>query len=182
VSHGDGHGPAIDLEDVEAFASAALTGADPAAAPARMERARGTRRILEREHPGPVDDTTLAAALLRDVLESCDVHPTVLLERYGRQVQEVVTLLSWRLRALGIEREPRVYWPGIRQGPEAVRKVAGAERLRALREVAAREEGHRGPPDDLVGETREKVVPILRDAGETWLVERLESLLERGEG
>jgi len=182
VSHGNGPGPAIDLEDVEAFASTAHDAADPAAAPARMERAREIRRILEREHPDPADDTTLAVALLRDVLATCDVHPTVLLERYGREVQEAVTLLSWRLRALDIEREPRVYWPGIRQGPKAVRRVAGAERLRTLRQATSQDGERRSPPEELVEETREALVPILRDAGETWLVERLESLLERHEG
>lgn len=181
MSHGDGHGPAIDLEDVEAFATAAHAEADAAGGAARMERAREIRRILEREHPGPVDDTTLAVALLRDVLETCEVHPTILLERFGREVQEAVTLLSRRLRALDIEREPRVYWPGIRQGPKAVRRVAGAERLRALREAVTRNGERRSPPKELVEEMRE-MLPILRDTGETWLAERLESLLEHHEG
>ena len=111
------------------------------------------------------------------MLEDCDVHPTILLERWGKEVQEGVTLLSWRLRALGIERPPAVYWSGIRRGPRAVRLVKSADRIHNIRETIER------PREELrdkyLTETSRELLPILRDAGETWMVERLEKLVER---
>lgn len=176
MSKSDGAGPALDLEDVDAFVRTAYEQAAPDEAAARLDRARATRSILEDELPEPVDDTALAGALLQRVLETCEIHPSILLERYGREVQETVTLVSRRLRALDVERDPRIYWSGIERGPRAVRLVVGADRIRALGETLDRDET---PPADLLDETRERLLPVLREGGESWLVERIESLLER---
>lgn len=173
MSDGDGSGPEIDLEEVDAFADAAHAGQERASGAAYIDHPRAVRAILEDEYPEPVEDRTLAIALLHDVLEDCLVHPTILLERFGREVQEGVTLLSWSIRALDIDRDARVYWSGIRRGPRAVRLVKAADRLHNLRETIANEHPRLRrkylEEDDLV--------PILREAGETWFVERLEEAL-----
>src|SRR5688572_28196694 len=98
---GDGAGRELDLEEVDAFAEGAHEGQVRASGEPYVTHPRAVRAILEDEFPEPVDDVTLAIALLHDVLEDCDVHPTILLERWGKEVQEGVTLLSWNLRALG---------------------------------------------------------------------------------
>jgi (p)ppGpp synthase/HD superfamily hydrolase len=174
---GDGAGHELDLEEVDAFAEAAHQGQERRPGVPYVDHVRAVRKILEEEFPGPVDDGTLAIALLHDVLEDCDVHPTILLERWGKDVQEGVTLLSWRLRALGIERSPAVYWSGIRRGPRAVRLVKSADRIDNIRETLTH------PRDDLrqkyAVETSRELLPILRDAGETWMVDRLEELVQR---
>ncbi len=174
---GDGAGREVDLEEVDAFAEAAHQGQERRPGAPYVDHVRAVRRILAEEFPEPVDDVTLAIALLHDVLEDCDVHPTILLERWGKEVQEGVTLLSWKLRALGIERPPAVYWSGIRRGPRSVRLVKAADRIHNIRETLQH------PRDDLrqryVTETSRELLPILRDAGEAWMVERLEELVER---
>ncbi len=174
---GNGAGRELDLEEVDAFAEAAHEGQERRPGIPYVEHVRAVRRILEEELPEPVDDVTLAIALLHDVLEDCDVHPTILLERWGKEVQEGVTLLSWRLRALAVERSPDVYWSGIRRGPRAVRLVKSADRIHNLRETIEH------PRPDLreryATETSRELLPILRAAGETWMVERLEELVER---
>jgi (p)ppGpp synthase/HD superfamily hydrolase len=175
--HGDGAGRELDLEEVDAFAEAAHRGRERRPGTPYVEHVRAVRGILEKELPEPVDDVTLAIALLHDVLEDCDVHPTILLERWGKEVQEGVTLLSRRLRALGIERSPDVYWSGIRRGPRAVRLVKSADRIHNMRETI--EHPRPGLRDRYVAETSRELLPILRDAGETWMVERLEELIER---
>lgn len=174
MTQGDGAGPGIDLVEADAFAEAAHRGQTRAGGEPYVEHARAVRRILEEEFPEPVDDATLAIALLHDVLEDCDVHPTVLLERFGREIQEGVTLLSRNIRTLGLERGPRIYWSGIRRGPRSVRLVKAADRLHNVRAP--------DPGDELrekyLRETSEELVPILRDAGEEWFVERLEEGLD----
>lgn len=177
MSKSDGTGSGLDLEDVDAFVQTAFEQADPVRTAERVARARATRAILEDELPESVDDTTLACALLQRVLETCDLHPTILLERYGRGVQEAVTLVSRRLRALDVERDPRIYWSGIARGPRAVRLVVGADRVRALREGLETDGAPFGA--DVIDETRERLLPVLRDAGETWLADRIEALLDR---
>jgi (p)ppGpp synthase/HD superfamily hydrolase len=174
---GDGAGRELDLEEVDAFAEAAHQGQERAPGVPFVDHVRAVRKILEEEFPEPVDDVTLAIALLHDVLEDCDVHPTILLERWGKEVQEGVTLLSWRLRALGIERPPAVYWSGIRRGPRSVRLVKSADRIHNMRETLER------PREDLkrkyLSETSAHLLPILRDSGEGWMAGRLEELLAR---
>jgi guanosine-3',5'-bis(diphosphate) 3'-pyrophosphohydrolase len=172
VSDENGDGSAIDLEEVDAFAEAAHEGQFRASGEPYIAHPRAVRAILEEEFPEAVDDGTLAIALLHDVLEDCDVHPTILLERYGREVQEGVTLLSWNLKALAIDREPRIYWSGIRKGPRAVRLVKAADRLHNIRDAL---EG-RNPRmwSKYLDETPKHLLPILREAGETWFAERLE--------
>jgi GTP pyrophosphokinase len=172
---GNGADRELDLEEVDAFAEAAHQGQERAAGVPFVNHVRAVRRILEEEFPEPVDDETLAVALLHDVLEDCDVHPTILLERYGRGVQEGVTLLSWNLRALDLDRDERIYWSGIRRGPRAVRLVKAADRLHNLRETIAT--GHEGMRRKYAEETPEHLLPILREAGETWFVERIEAAL-----
>lgn len=174
---GDGAGRELDLEEVDAFAEAAHQGQERAPGVPFVEHVRAVRKILEEEFPEPVDDVTLAIALLHDVLEDCDVHPTILLERWGKEVQEGVTLLSWRLRALGIERPPAVYWSGIRRGARAVRLVKSADRIHNMRETI--QHPHAALREKYLTETSRDLLPILRDAGETWMVERLEELLEK---
>lgn len=182
MSHTDGAGPDIDLAEVDAFAEAAHAGQTRASGEPYIEHPRAVRAILEDEFPEAVDDATLAIALLHDVLEDCDVHPGTLHERWGRVVQEGVTLLSWSIRALDVEREPRIYWSGIRRGPRAVRLVKAADRLHNLRDTIA----HRRPDlrERYLEETPAELLPILRDAGETWFVERLDEALDalRAEG
>lgn len=176
MSLSDGAGPEIDLEEVDAFAEAAHEGQTRASGEPYILHPRAVRSILENEFPEPVADATLAIALLHDVLEDCDVHPTILLERWGREVQEGVTLLSWTIRALDIEREPRIYWSGIRRGPRAVRLVKAADRLHNLRETI--EDRNAPLREKYVEETPADLLPVLRDTGEGWFVERIEGALE----
>jgi (p)ppGpp synthase/HD superfamily hydrolase len=176
---GNGSGPTLDLEEVDTFAEAAHEGQTRASGEPYINHPRAVRAILEEEFPDPVDDITLAIALLHDVLEDCDVHPTLLLERYGRDVQEGVTLLSTNILTLGLERNERVYWSGIEKGPRRVRLVKAADRIHNLRECLA------GGPERLRrryrDETPRRLMPILERAGETWFVERLSGLLEQTE-
>lgn len=165
----------IDLEEVDAFAEAAHAGQTRFSGEPYVEHPRAVRAILEDELPEPVDDLTLAIALLHDVLEDCDVHPTIVKERYGTAVQEGVTLLSWNIQALDIDRDARVYWSGIQRGPRAVRLVKAADRIHNMRESIAA--GDRGMMRRYAEETERDLLPILRAAGEAWLVERLEALV-----
>ena len=174
---GDGAGQEIDLEEVDAFAEAAHEGQKRLSGEPYIVHPRAVRAILEEEFSDHVDDVTLAIALLHDVLEDCDVHPTILLERWGKDVQEGVTLLSWKLRALGIERAPRVYWSGIRRGPRPVRLVKAADRIHNIREAIASRNA--GLQEKYLAETERELLPILRDAGETWMADRLAGLLVR---
>ena len=174
---GDGAGREIDLEEVDAFAEAAHSGQTRFSGLPYITHPRALRAILEDEFPEDVDDVTLAIALLHDVLEDCEVHPTILLERWGREVQEGVTLLSWTIRVLGIEREPRIYWSGIRRGPRSVRLVKAADRIHNIRDALV------GPQPGLgeryVRETRTELLPILSEAGESWMIATLEDLVAR---
>ena len=175
MSEGNGAGPQIDLEEVDAFAEAAHAGQVRSSGEPYVLHLRAVRAILEEEFPENVDDETLAIALLHDVLEDCDLHPSILLERYGRGIQEGVTLLSWQIKALRIDRDARIYWSGIRRGPRAVRLVKAADRLHNLRAtVESREPRMRAKYQR---ETPEHLLPILREAGESWFVERIEELL-----
>ena len=169
--------PGIDLEEVDAFAEAAHVGQTRFSGAPYIEHPRAVRAILEDEHPDEMDDVTLAVALLHDVLEDCDVHPTIVKERYGTEVQEGMTLLSWNIKALGIDRDARVYWSGIRRGPRHVRLVKGADRIHNLREAVSQDD--RKMLRRYLEETEQELLPILRDAGEDWLVERLEDLLRQ---
>lgn len=182
MAAGNGTRPEIDLEEVDAFAEAAHAGQTRAGGEPYISHLRAVRAILEEEFPEPVDEVVLAVALLHDVLEDCDVHPSVLLERYGRDVQEAVTLLSWRLAALDIDRSADIYWSGIRRGPRAVRLVKAADRLHNIRQtIPGRDPALR---EKYLEETPMRLLPILREAGEDWLVERLEEAVEalRGGG
>lgn len=174
---GDGDGREIDLEEVDAFAEAAHEGQQRFSGAPYIVHPRAVRTILEQEFPDEVDDPTLAIALLHDVLEDCDIHPSILLQRWGQEVQEGVTLLSWNLRALGIERAPRIYWSGIRRGPRSVRLVKAADRIDNLRDTLA----DRNPrmKQKYLADTESELLPILREARERWMAERLEELLER---
>lgn len=173
MSFQDG-GPEIDLEEVDAFAEGAHAGQTRFSGGPYVEHPRAVRAILEEEFPEPVDDLTLAVALLHDVLEDCDVHPIIIKERYGTDVQEGVTLLSWSIKALDIDRDARIYWSGIRRGPRHVRLVKGADRIHNTRDAIAHDD--RKLMRRYAEETERDLLPILRDAGETWMVERLEEL------
>jgi GTP pyrophosphokinase len=176
MTEGNGDRPDIDLVEVDAFAESAHAGQTRSTGEPYITHPRAVRAILEDEFPEPMDDATLATALLHDVLEDCDVHPTVLLERWGRQVQENVTLLSWNLKVLGIDRDARVYWSGIRRGPRAVRLVKAADRLHNIRETVAGRTARMAKR--YLEETPAHLLPILRESGESWFVERLERALE----
>lgn len=173
----DGDGLQIDLEEVDAFAEGAHAGQARSSGQPYIDHPRAVRAILEEEFPEPVDDVTLAIALLHDVLEDCDVHPTILLERWGKEVQEGVTLLSWKLRALDLERAPRIYWSGIRRGPRPVRLVKAADRIHNIRQTLA--DRNARMREKYLGDTERELLAILRDAGETWMVNRLEELLSQ---
>jgi hypothetical protein len=87
-----------------------------------------------------------------------------------------VTLLSWKLKVLGIDRDARVYWSGIRNGPRAVRLVKAADRLHNVRAtIISRDARMR---EKYLEETPAHLLPILREAGESWFVERLGKALE----
>ena len=167
----------MDLEEVDAFAEAAHAGQIRFSGEPYIAHPRAVRAILEEEFPEGVDDVTLAIAMLHDVLEDCEVHPTILLERWGREVQEGVTLLSWTIRALGIERPPPVYWSGIRRGPRNVRLVKAADRIHNLRDALTHPQP--GLRERYLGETERELLPILRDSGEAWMAATLEALLTR---
>ena len=172
---GDGTGREIDLEEVDAFAEAAHAGQTRFSGAPYIVHPRAVRAILEHEFPEDVDAETLAVALLHDVLEDCEVHPTILLERWGREVQEGVTLLSWSIRALGIERDERIYWSGIRRGPRLVRLVKAADRIDNIRD--ALDAPRPGLRERYLRETDRELLPILRDERESWMVKTLEDLL-----
>jgi GTP pyrophosphokinase len=176
MMEGNGDRPSIDLVEVDAFAESAHAGQTRSTGEPYIAHPRAVRAILESEFPEPVDDGTLAVALLHDVLEDCDVHPTVLLERWGREVQEGVTLLSWNLKALAIDRDARVYWSGIRHGPRSVRLVKAADRLHNIRETIASRNARMA--EKYLDETPAHLLPILRETGESWFVERLEKALQ----
>lgn len=183
VSEDNGSQHEVDLVEVDAFAESAHEGQTRHSGEPYITHPRAVRRILEEELPEDVDDTTLAIALLHDVLEDCEVHPTVLLDRFGAPVQEGVTLLSWSIRALDIARSPEVYWSGLRRGPRAVRLVKGADRVHNVREALDSE--HERLSRKYLRETPEILLPILEAAGESWLSERLRELvaeLERAVG
>ena len=165
----------VDLEEVEAFAEAAHEGQRRFSGEPYIEHARAVRDILALEFPETVDDVTLAIALLHDVLEDCDVHPTILKERYGTPVQEGVTLLSWNIKALGIDRDARIYWSGIKRGPRPVRLVKAADRIHNLRDSIRH--GHVRMQRKYREDTPRELIPILAEAGESWMVERLEELV-----
>lgn len=173
---GNGAGPAIDLVEVDAFAAAAHEGQRRASGEPYIAHPRAVREILEEEFPEPVDGTTLAIALLHDVLEDCDVHPRILLDRWGVEVQEGVTLLSWTIRALDLDRPPDVYWSGIRRGPRAVRLVKAADRVHNIRDTLAT--GDERLARKYLEETPGTLAPILEEAGEAWFVDRLGELVE----
>lgn len=168
-------GPEIDLEEVDAFAEAAHAGQNRFSGQPYIEHPRAVRALLEQEFPDAVDDVTLAVALLHDVLEDCDVHPSIIKERYGTVVQEGATLLSWNIKALGIDRDARVYWSGIRRGPRHVRLVKAADRIHNMRDAIAQDD--RKMMRRYAEETEGDLLPILRDSGEEWLVGQLERLL-----
>ncbi|MGH7563881.1 MAG: HD domain-containing protein [Gemmatimonadota bacterium] len=176
MSDGDGARPEIDLEEIDAFAEAAHADQTRSTGEPYITHPRAVKAILEEEFPEPVDDVTLAIALLHDVLEDCDVHPSILLERYGRAVQEGVTLLSLRVEALDLDRVPDIYWSGIRRGPRAVRLVKAADRLHNIRETIAN--GDERMREKYLEETPAHLLPILREAEEAWFVERLEQAVE----
>ncbi|MGH7589233.1 MAG: HD domain-containing protein [Gemmatimonadota bacterium] len=182
MSEGNGAHPEIDLEEVDTFAEAAHAGQTRTSGEPYITHPRAVKAILEDEFPEPVDDVTLAIALLHDVLEDSDVHPSIILERYGREVQEGVTLLSLRVEALDLDRPPDIYWSGIRRGPRAVRLVKAADRLHNIRVTI--ENGDREMRAKYLEESPAHLLPILREAGETWFVERLEDAIEtlRGSG
>lgn len=170
----NGRQPLLDLDDVDAFAEAAHAGQTRHNGAPYIVHPRAVRTILEDEHPEPADATLLAIALLHDVLEDCDVHPTLLLERYGRAVQEGVTLLSKEILALELKRDPPIYWSGLRNGPRHVRLVKAADRIANWRDAIAA--GDAKLVNRYRDETLRELLPLLRDAGETWCVERLEAL------
>ena len=172
----NGNRPRIDLTDVDAFAEVAHAGQERASGVPYIDHPRAVRAILENEYPESVDDETLAVALLHDVLEDCDVHPSILLNRWGRLVQEGVTMLSWRIRALEIERDQHMYWSGVRRGPRLVRLVKAADRIDNLRGTIA--DGDPRRREKYLIETREHLIPILEEAGEMWWVRELEALLD----
>ena len=172
----DGAGPDVDLEEVDAFAEGAHEGQTRASGEPYIVHPRAVKAILDSEFPEAVDDVTLAIALLHDVLEDCDVHPSILHQRWGRAVQEGVTLLSWNIRALDVERDPRIYWSGIRRGPRSVRLVKAADRLHNIRDsIENRHDHHR---EKYLEETPSDLLPVLRETGEEWFEERLEGAVE----
>lgn len=175
MSEGNGAHPGIDLEEVDTFAAAAHAGQTRTGGEPYITHPRAVKAILEDEFPEPVDDTTLAIALLHDVLEDSEVHPSIILERYGREVQEGVTLLSVRVEALDLDRPTDIYWSGIRRGPRAVRLVKAADRLHNMRVTI--ENGDPGKRAKYLEETPARLLPILRDAAESWFVERLEEAM-----
>ncbi len=176
VSEANGAHPEIDLEEVDAFAEAAHAGQSRANGEPYISHPRAVKAILEDEFPEPVDDVTLAIALLHDVLEDSDVHPSIILERYGRAVQEGVTLLSLRVEALDLDRPQDIYWSGIRRGPRAVRLVKAADRLHNIRMTI--DNGDESMRTKYLEETPAHLLPILRETEESWVVERLEEALE----
>ncbi|MGH7571222.1 MAG: HD domain-containing protein [Gemmatimonadota bacterium] len=176
MSEANGAHPEIDLEEVDAFAEAAHAGQSRANGEPYISHPRAVKAILEDEFPEPVDDVTLAIALLHDVLEDSDVHPSIILERYGRAVQEGVTLLSLRVEALDLDRPQDIYWSGIRRGPRAVRLVKAADRLHNIRMTI--DNGDESMRTKYLEETPAHLLPILRETEESWVVERLEEALE----
>lgn len=176
MSEQNGSQHEIDLVEVDAFAESAHAGQMRYSGEPYITHPRAVRRILEEELPDDVDGATLAIALLHDVLEDCDVHPAVLLERFGATVQEGVTLLSWNIAALKIDRSPDVYWSGLRHGPRAVRLVKAADRIHNVRE--ALQSGHERLQRKYLRETPRRLIPILEAGGETWLSHQLGGLVE----
>jgi len=170
---------AIDLLLVDAFAAWAHrdqkrnTGDDTAPDVPYIVHPRAVRQILEVEHPDPAlrEPWILAAALLHDVLEDCEVHHSELSERFGEQVSAAVRALSKELRATpAAKKTDDQYWAVLAKSPLPVRQIKAADRIDNLRSCA------KWPRPRLATkylvETPAKVLPMIQE--DRFLLELLE--------
>ena len=132
----------IDLDAVDAFAAAAHQGqtrntGDPTAPEVPyIVHPRAVRDILAHEHPDEAARAPwiLAVALLHDVLEDCDVDPSVMAARFGVDVALAVGMLSKEFKAVpSALKSADDYWSDLAGASLAVRQVKAADRIDNLR-------------------------------------------------
>lgn len=132
----------LDLQAVENFAARAHAGqtrnTGDASAPEvpYIVHPRAVRDVLLNEHPDPAVRAPwiLAAALLHDVLEDCEVTHEEMTRLFGADVSSAVRVLSKALKATpGAKTTDEQYWTRLAQSPLAVRQVKAADRLDNLR-------------------------------------------------
>ncbi len=132
----------LDLAVVDAFAELAHrgqkrnTGDDTAPEVAYIVHPRAVRTFLEVEHPDPTlrQPWILAAALLHDVLEDCEVHHRDVTAQFGAEVSAACRALSKQLKAdPRAVKTPEQYWSVLAEAPLAVRQIKGADRVDNLR-------------------------------------------------
>ncbi len=132
----------IDLAAVDAFAEHAHRGqvrnTGDATAPEvpYIVHPRAVCAVLRDEHPDPAVKAPwmLAAALLHDVLEDCDVRHQQVSELFGEEVCSAVRALSKELKATpGAKKTDEQYWAVVAQSPLPVRQIKAADRVDNLR-------------------------------------------------
>jgi (p)ppGpp synthase/HD superfamily hydrolase len=132
----------LDLEAVERFAARAHLGqkrnTGDATAPEvpYIVHPRAVRDVLLLEHPDAAlrEPWILAAALLHDVLEDCEVTHETLTEQFGVQVCAAVRALSKEMRMTpGATKTAEQYWTVLAQSPLVVRQIKAADRIDNLR-------------------------------------------------
>ncbi len=132
----------LDLQAVEDFAAQAHAGqtrnTGDASAPEvpYIVHPRAVRDLLLTEHPDPGarEPWILAAALLHDVLEDCDVTHEAMTGLFGSDVSAAVRALSKELKATpGAKTTDEQYWSRLARSPLGVRQVKAADRIDNLR-------------------------------------------------
>lgn len=130
-------------------------------------------------------DTTVAAALVHDVLEDTNVSADELGEALGSEIVEIVSTLS-EDKSLPWEERKKKYVEAVRRGSDEVKAISAADKIHNLESVLAayEEQGeevwkkfNRGKEKKLWFENE-----MLRMFKETWthpLVDEYEALVEK---
>lgn len=170
------------LQDADAFAARAHTGQkrntgdDTAPEVPYIIHPRAVRDVLALEHPDPAvrEPWILAAALLHDVLEDCEVHPDEMSAVFGSSVSAAVRALSKEMKmVVDATKTDDQYWSVLRNSPLAIRQIKAADRIDNLRSCL------KWPREKLVKkyliETPVKVLPLVVE--DAWLYATLAELL-----
>ncbi len=172
------------LSDADAFAAKAHHGqkrntGDPTVPEVPyIVHPRAVRDVLALEHPnaGVREPWMLAAALLHDVLEDCDVLPDEMTAAFDSSVSAAVRALSKKLYAVAdATKTDDQYWSVLRNSPIGIRQIKAADRIDNLRSCL---KWHR---EDIARkyllETPVKVLPLVLD--DPWLYAELAELLAK---
>lgn len=170
------------LDDADAFAARAHAGqtrnTGDASAPEvpYIVHPRAVRDILALEHPDAAvrEPWMLAAALLHDVLEDCDVHPDDMTAAFDSSVCAAVRALSKELKVVdGATKTTEQYWSVLANAPLSIRQIKAADRIDNLRSCL------KWRRDRLafkyLQETPAKLLPLIVD--DPWLYAEVADLL-----